>query len=176
MRQKKRNRIKLGSKEAIYTKITRYLFPRKIFMNKKQSRRPPISVMQILQKKRLSNFLAKFKSHHLSNEDQLYNSSAGEQSACNAGDPCSTPGSGRFPGEGIGYPLQYSQASLVAQTVKNPPAMWETWVRSLGWEDPLEKGKTSPLQYSGLENSMDCIVHGVAKSWTQLSDFHFLSK
>ena len=52
---------------------------------------------------------------------------------------CSIPGSGRFPGEGIGYPLQYSWASLVAQLVKDPPAMWETWVRFLGWEDPLEK-------------------------------------
>ena len=54
--------------------------------------------------------------------------------------PGSVPGSGRSPGEGIGYPLQYSWASLVAQLVKNPPAMWETWVQSLGWEDPLEKG------------------------------------
>jgi len=44
-------------------------------------------------------------------------------------------------GEGIGYPLQYSWVSLVAQQVKNPPAMWETWVQSLHWEDPLEKGK-----------------------------------
>ena len=59
----------------------------------------------------------------------------------NAGDLGSTPGSGRFPGEGIGYPLQYSWPSLVAQLVKNPPAIQETWVRSLGWEDPLEKGK-----------------------------------
>ena len=50
------------------------------------------------------------------------------------------PGSGRSPGEGIGYPLQYSWASLVVQMVKNPPAMQETWVQSLGWEDPLEKG------------------------------------
>ena len=66
-------------------------------------------------------------------------------------------------------------ASLVAQTVKNLPAMWETWVQSLGWEDPLEKGKDYPLQYSGLENSMDCIVHGVAKDQTRLSDFHFTS-
>ena len=49
-------------------------------------------------------------------------------------------GSGRSPGEGIGYPLQYSWASLVAQLVKNLSAMWETWVQSLGWEDPLEKG------------------------------------
>ena len=47
---------------------------------------------------------------------------------------------GRSPGKGIGYPLQYSWVSLVAQTVKNPPAMRETWVRSLGWEDPLEEG------------------------------------
>ena len=50
---------------------------------------------------------------------------------------------GRSAGEGIGYPLQYSWASLVAQLVKNPPAMWETWVRSLGWDDPLEKGKAT---------------------------------
>ena len=54
-----------------------------------------------------------------------------------------TPGSGRFTGEGIGYPLQYSWASLMAQLVKNPPAMWEIWVQSLGWEDPLEKGKAT---------------------------------
>ena len=53
------------------------------------------------------------------------------------------PGSGRSTGEGIGYPLQYSWASPVAQLVKNLPAMWETWVRSLGWEDPLEKGKVT---------------------------------
>ena len=50
------------------------------------------------------------------------------------------PGSGRSDGEGIGYPLQYSWAALETQLVKNPPAMWETWVRPLGWEDPLEKG------------------------------------
>ena len=66
--------------------------------------------------------------------------SAGKESACNAGDPGSIPGSGRSTGEGIGYPLQYSWASLVTQLVKNPPAMWETWVGSLGWEDPLEEG------------------------------------
>ena len=53
------------------------------------------------------------------------------------------PGSVRYPGEGIGYPLQYSWASLVAQLVKNPTAMHKTWVRSLGWEDPLEKGKAT---------------------------------
>jgi len=47
---------------------------------------------------------------------------------------------GRSPGEGIGYPVQYSWALLVAQIVKNLPAMWESWVRSLGWEDPLDEG------------------------------------
>ena len=70
-------------------------------------------------------------------------SSAGKESACDTGDPGSIPGSGRSPEEGIGYPLQYSWASLVAQLVKNMPAMQETWVRSLGWEDPLEKGKAT---------------------------------
>ena len=69
--------------------------------------------------------------------------SVGKESACNAGDPSSIPESGRSTGEGIGYPLQDSWASLVAQLVKNPPAMWETWVQSLGWEDPLEKGKAT---------------------------------
>ena len=58
--------------------------------------------------------------------------------------PGSIPGSGRSSGEGIGYPLQCSWASLVAQLVRNPPAMQETWVRSLGCEDPLEKGKATP--------------------------------
>ena len=53
------------------------------------------------------------------------------------------PGSGRSAGEGIGYPLQYSWASPVAQLVKNLPAMQETWVRSLGWEDLLEKRKAT---------------------------------
>ena len=67
-------------------------------------------------------------------------SSVGKESACNAGDPSSFPGLGRSAGEGIGYPLQYSLASLVAQLVKNPPAIWETWVQTLGWEDSLEKG------------------------------------
>ena len=70
-------------------------------------------------------------------------SSVGKESACNAGDPSSIPGSGRSAGEGRGYPLQYSWASLVAHLVKNLPAMWETWVLSLSWEDPLEKGKAT---------------------------------
>ena len=70
-------------------------------------------------------------------------SSVGKESACNAGDPGSIPGSGRSAGEGIGYPLQYSWASLGAQLVKNLPTMQETYVRSLGWEEPLEKGKAT---------------------------------
>ena len=96
-------------------------------------------------------------------------SSIGEESTCNAGDPGLVPQSGRSLGEGKGYPFQYSglgnsmdcivhrvtksqtqlndfhvhRASLVAQLVKNPPAMWETWARSLGREDPLEKGKAT---------------------------------
>ena len=70
-------------------------------------------------------------------------SSIGKEYACNAGDPSLIPGSGRSSGEGIGCPLQYFWASLVAQLVKNLPAMQETWVRSLGWEDPLEKGKAT---------------------------------
>ena len=68
---------------------------------------------------------------------------AGKEFTCNAGDPGSIPGLGRFPGEGIGYPLQYSWASLVAQLVQNLPAVQETWVWSLCWEDPLEKGKAT---------------------------------
>ena len=67
-------------------------------------------------------------------------SSIGKESACNAGDPIWIPGLGRSTGEGIGYPLQGSWASLVAQLVKNPPAMWETWLQSLGWEESLEEG------------------------------------
>ena len=70
-------------------------------------------------------------------------SSVGKKLASNAGDPGSIPGSGRSAGEGIGYPLQYSWASLVAQLVNNPLAIQKTWVRSLGWEDPLEKGKAT---------------------------------
>ena len=71
------------------------------------------------------------------------NTAVGKELACNAGDPSLIPGSGKSAGEGIGYPLQHSWASLVAQLVKNPHAIWETWVQSLGWEDPLKKGKAT---------------------------------
>ena len=102
-------------------------------------------------------------------------SSAGKESACNAGDPGSIPGLGRSPEEGMGYPLQYSWASLVAQTVKNPPAMWETWVRSLVWEDPLEEGMATHSSILAWRILMDrgawqAIIHGVTKSQTQLSN------
>ena len=100
--------------------------------------------------------------------------SGGKESACNAGDPGSIPGSGRSPGEEIGYSLQYSWASLVAQMVKNPPAMQETWIPSLGWEDPRRRA-WQPFPVSCLENSTDrgawqATVHGVTKSRTQLSN------
>ena len=125
--------------------------------------------------------------------------------ACNEGDLSLIPGSGKFSGEGIGYPLQYSWASLAVQMVKNSPAVLETWPPTpvfLGFpsgSDSKEsacnledlvlisglrrspgKGNSYPLQYSCLENVMDrgawqATVHGVAKSQTRLSDFHFSS-
>ena len=70
-------------------------------------------------------------------------SSIGKESNCNAGDPGWIPGLGRSAGEGLCYPLQYSWASLMAQLVKNLPAVWEIWVQYLDWEDPLEKGKAT---------------------------------
>ena len=95
--------------------------------------------------------------------------------ACSAEVPNSIPGSGRSPGEGIGCLLQYSWVSLVAQMVQNLPAMQETWVQSLGWEDPLEEGMAT---YSSIlawripkdRGAWRAKVHGVAKSQTQLSD------
>ena len=119
------------------------------------------------------------------------------------------PGLRSSPGEGKGYPLQYSglekfdglyspwdhkesdntteqlslftfilttRASLVAQLVRNLPAMWETWVRSLGWEDPLENGKATHSSILAWRIPWTtCIVHGVTKSQTQLSNLHFTS-
>ena len=73
----------------------------------------------------------------------LPDSSVGKESTCNTGHPSSIPGSGRSAGERIGYRLPYSWASLMAQPVKKPPAMWETWVQTLGWDNPLEKGKAT---------------------------------
>ena len=93
--------------------------------------------------------------------------SAGKQSACNAGDPGFIPGSGRSPGEGRDDLLQHSWASLLAQLVKNLPAVWETRVRSLCWEDPTEKGTATHASI------LAWIVHGVAKSRTGWATFTF---
>ena len=97
--------------------------------------------------------------------------SAGKESPCISGDPSSIPGSGRSPGERIGYPLQYSWASLVAQIVRNPPAIWETWVQSLGWEDPLEEGIATYSSILAWRIPMDreawqATIHRIAKNWT----------
>ena len=98
---------------------------------------------------------------------ELPDSFAGKESACNKGDLGLIPGSGRSPAEGIGYPLQYSWASLVAQTVKNLPKMQETWVQSLGWEDPLEESMATHSCILAWRIPMDrgarwATVHGVA--------------
>ena len=88
----------------------------------------------------LTLFLASLILTNILYDQSFPDSSVGKESTCNAGDPSSIPGLGKSAGEGIGYPFQYSWASLVPQLVKNPPEMWEIWVRSLGWEDPLEEG------------------------------------
>ena len=87
--------------------------------------------------------------------------SAGKESTCNAGDPSSIPGSGRSSGEGIGYPFQYSWASLVVHRVKNLLAMWETWVCSLGWEDPLEMGMATLSSILAWRIPMDGVPGGL---------------
>ena len=101
-------------------------------------------------------------------------SSLGKESACNVGDPSSIPGLGRSAGKGIGYPLQYSWASGGSAGKASVCSAGDLgWIPGLG-RSPGE-GKGYPLQYSELENSMDSIVHGVIKTRTQLSDFHFTS-
>ena len=101
-------------------------------------------------------------------------SSAGKDSSCNVEDSSWIPGSGSS-GKGIGYSLQYSWVSLVAQMVKNSPAMRETWVQSLGWEDALEEGMATHSSILAWRIPKDrgawqATVHEAAKSWTQLSD------
>ena len=105
----------------------------------------------------------------------FHGSSAGKESTCKAGDPSLTLGLERSPREGIGCPFQYSWASLVAQKVMNPPAMWETWVLSLVWEGHLEEGMANHSSILAWRIPMDrgawwTIAHGVAKSQTRLSD------
>ena len=97
--------------------------------------------------------------------------SVSKESPCNAGDLGSISGLGKSPGGGHGNPLQYSWASLVAQTVKNPPAMREIQVQSLGQEDPLEEGMATHSIILAWRIPMDrgawrAMVHGATKSWT----------
>ena len=100
--------------------------------------------------------------------------SDGKEFTCNAGDPGLIPGSGSSPAEGVGYPLQYSGDSLVAQTVKNSPAIRQTWVRSLSWEDPLEEGMATYSNILAWRIPMDrgawrATAHGISKTQTQLT-------
>ena len=108
-------------------------------------------------------------------------SSADKESTSNAGEPGLIPGMGGSPGEGIGYPLQYSWASLAAQWVRNPPAIQETWVRSLGQEDPLEESMATHSSILAWRISMNreawwATIHGVTKSQTQLSNWTIMTK
>ena len=103
-------------------------------------------------------------------------SSVGKESTCNAGDPCLIPGLGRSTGEGIGYLpspifLDFPCGSAGKESAFNAGDLGS--IPGLGRS--LGEGKGYRLQYSGLENSMDCIVHGVTNSWTQLRNFHFTS-
>ena len=138
------------------------------------SANPSISMERIWKKKKKEK---RVTSHSVKELIWTYRPgvSVGTESACSAGGPSSIPGSRRSPGEEIGLPHQYSRASLVSQLVKNLPAMWETWVWPLGWEDSLER-ECLPTPVFCLENSMDCVIHGVAKSWTRLSEFHSLTQ
>ena len=96
-----------------------------------------------------------------------------KESSCNAGEPSLISGSGRSGGEGIGYPLQYSFASFVAQLVKNLPAMQETWVQSFSWKEPMEKGKATYVSILAWRIPKDrgtwqATFHRVTKSQTWL--------
>ena len=122
-------------------------------------------------------WLSDFRFTSLGLEVGFPGGSAGKESTCNAGDLGSIPGLGRSSGERIGYPHQYSWASLVAQMVKNPLAMWEIWVLSLDWEDPLEEGMANHSSILAWRIPMDrgawqATVHGVTKSRTWLSAEH----
>ena len=102
-------------------------------------------------------------------------SSTGEESTCNAGYPSSSPGSGRSPGEGIDYPLQYSWVSPGGSDGKESACNVGDLGTILGLGSSPGGGHGNPLQYSCLENPMDrgawwATVHGVTKSWTLLSD------
>ena len=93
---------------------------------------------------------------------------AGKESACNARDPSSIPGSGRFTEEELGYPLQYSWASLVAQLIRNLPA-FDPWVGKIPWR----KERLPTLVFWPGDLFHGLYIPRVAKSRTQLRDFHF---
>ena len=104
-------------------------------------------------------------------------SSVGKESPCNAGDPHSIPGSGRSTGEGIGYSLRCSWASLVSQLVKNLPAKWETWVWSLGWEDSPEKGRATHSSILAWRIPWTVEFMGsqsIGHDWTAFTSLHFM--
>ena len=112
---------------------------------------------------------------HIYTKFELPGCSTGKESACNAGNPSWIPGSGRSLGEGIGYPLQYSWSSLVAQMVKNLPAMQDIWVQSLAQEDPLEERVSTHSSILAWRIPKDggawwAAVHGVSEILTQQSD------
>ena len=122
----------------------------------------------------MATFISKSISEPVSVFQGFLDTSAGKESACNAGDPCLIPGSGRSPGEGKGYPLQYSWASLVARLVDS-----SCNARGLGSIPGLSLspggGHGNPLQYSCLKNphgkgSRQATVHDIAKSGTRLRD------
>ena len=119
---------------------------------------------QTLMQTRTELFLPSVDLDHICVNMSFPDSSVGKESICNAEDLGPIPGSGRSLREGIGYPLQCSWASLVAQLVKNSPEMQEIWVRSLSWEDPLEKGKATHSSIVAWRNPWT--IHGVAKSCT----------
>ena len=99
-------------------------------------------------------------------------SSVSKESTCNTGDPSLIPGSEISPGEGTGYPLQYSWASLMAQLVKNPPTMWETWVQSLGWEDNPGEGKGTEVRSLIFSSSLCTSFTKIMISQLFSTDFH----
>ena len=103
-------------------------------------------------------------------------SSVGKESSCSAGDPSLIPGPGISAGEGIGYPLQYPWASVVTQLVMNPPAMQGTWVQSLGWEDPLEKGKATHSSILAWRIPWTVLSIGsqrVGHNWSNFTSLHY---
>ena len=99
--------------------------------------------------------------------------SVGKESACNAGDTSSIPGSGRSPGVGIGYPLQYSWTSLVAQLVKNPPPMQKTWVQSLVGKIPWRRERLPTLVFCPRESYRFYSPWGI-KEWDTTERLWFL--